>query len=170
MKGKDLNLSFSLVGLFVGSFPSLWLNRVAWMMSSLEQGDWFFLVLSLASSVLAATPLQTKGREQGVRKSTAFLLGQRMRKCPEKSACLWKMLMFHFLFLTPNIFICWVIKENKFCLSSLYLLPCHGRVLSTKTSWIDIILAQIAIMTWIYLVGFFKVLPSFYTYILCYNS
>lgn len=34
-----------------------------------------FIVLSLASSLLAVTPLQTKSNEQEVRKSTAFLLG-----------------------------------------------------------------------------------------------
>lgn len=42
------------------------------------------LVLSLASSFLAVTPLQTKSREQGVRKSTAFLLGPANGKLPRE--------------------------------------------------------------------------------------
>lgn len=153
-----------------GSFPSLLLNWVAGDQVFYRTGgliSWCFL-WCLNFWQWRHCRLRAENGELG--KVQCFYLVQLMGKDTEERVCLWKMLIFHFLFLTPNVFICWVIKENKFCLSSLYLLSCQRRVLSTKKKKKKklnrySVLAQIALITWIYV--FFKVPPNFYTCILC---
>lgn len=91
-------------------------------MSSVEQGT-DILVLPLVNSFLAVKPLQMENGAQWVGKSTAFLFGPANGKVHTEKGLLFKdadVSFFHSL--PPNIFICWVIKEGKFCLFSLYLL------------------------------------------------
>lgn len=75
-------------------------------MSSVEQ-DTDFLVLSLVNSFLAVKPLQMRNGAQGVRKSTAFLLGPANGKVHSEKGLLFKDADVSFFYsLLPNIFIC----------------------------------------------------------------
>lgn len=71
-------------------------------MSSVEQ-DTDFLVLSLVNSFLAVKPLQMRNGAQGVRKSTAFLLGPANGKVHTEKGLLFKDADVSFFFLlTPK--------------------------------------------------------------------
>ena len=105
MNGKDWNIAFQWVGF------NLWLLSCdcgctgQWgTMSSVEQ-DTDFLVLSLVIWFLAEKPLQLKNGAQGIRKSTAFLLGPANGKVRGKRSCCSKVLVFHFFIPYPQTYL-----------------------------------------------------------------